>query len=141
MRKIMIAVLLISVLSLSSFYAVSAEERGYKVEYADIPSVGRTLKGVLSTNNGTQYGVASSSTYIEPNGCCNIILTAKLDVRDRQTGQSLIGNEQVAYSAPGGNSVSTSFSFVAQAVTVFTTHDASPITDPLTIQLILNWPN
>lgn len=29
MRKIMIAVLLISVLSLSSFYAVSAEERGY----------------------------------------------------------------------------------------------------------------
>lgn len=112
-----------------------------KVEYADIPSVGRTLKGVLSTNNGTQYGVASSSTYIEPNGCCDIILTAKLDVKDRRTGQSLIGNEQIAYSAPNGYSVSTSFSFVAEAVTVFTTHDASPITDPLTIQLILNWPN
>ena len=94
MKKLIIAVLLISVFSLSSFYAVAADERGYKDGYADIPSVHKQIHGILSTSNTTQSWSASSTTRIEDGGCCGIILTAKLDVKDWKTGQGLLGGEK-----------------------------------------------
>lgn len=136
MRRKLIAVLLISVLSLSSFYAVAAE-RGSSSGTAFIPSIGRTITGTMAVESP---GRAIASTTIN-SSYPGVVLTAKIDVKPRNGGNSVIGGEQVAMSAPGGSSVTTGYHyFSANPVTGFSTHHASATSNPAVITLWTYWP-
>lgn len=145
MRRKLIAVLLISVLSLSSFYAVAAEDdmiRGHKAETAYSAIIDKTIEGAIDTNNGTQYGVASASTRMWGGGYPGVILSVNMDVLDKATGHTLINGPKSDESPAGGDLVRVGwFSFVAPAATVVSTHDASTETFPLSIHIALSWPN
>lgn len=144
-RKIMIAVLLISVLLLSSFYAVSAEDivtRGHNSGTAYSSIIGKTIEGNLYSNNGTQYGEATASTKMWDGGCSDVVVSVKLDVLDKVTGQSLIGGQKSGKSPKGGDFISIGgYSFIASSATIYSTHDASTDTVPTSIYLALTWPN
>lgn len=104
MRRKLIAVLLISVLSLSSFYAVSAEDdmiRGHKAETAYSAIIDKTIEGAIDTNNGTQYGVASASTRMLGGGYPGVILSVNMDVLDKATGHTLINGPKSDVSPAG----------------------------------------
>lgn len=137
MRKIMIAVLLISVLSLSSFYAVSAE-RGSSSGSATVPGIGKTITGTLTVESP---GRAMATTSMN-GGHPGVVLTAKVDVKPRNGGASVIGGEKSVTSNPGASFVSTGYhAFVVSPVTGFSTHHASASSSPPVISLWTYWPD